>query len=113
MMITGLMPSNAAANGRILLASYHSKDKVNPPLILLNPPLVNLFWKILDVFPNPTIYIDPGSAAGRERAIDVRLSDPSEIYLDHLCNLPKSAGGRMMGSLRDLCGPVWITRNPM
>jgi Putative amidase domain len=39
-------------------AWYHSKDKVNTPLILLNPPHVNLFWKILDVFPDTTNYID-------------------------------------------------------
>ena len=110
MMITGMMPSNAAANGRILPTSHHSKDKAYTPLILLKPPPVTLFWKMLDVFPDTTNYIAPvianrrarvGRAAGRKRAPDGRLSShPAEIYLDHLCNLPKSAGGRMMRSLR-------------
>jgi hypothetical protein len=60
MMITGFAPSSASApataglNGQVLLASYHSKDKLNTPLILLNPPNVNLFWKILDVVPDTT-----------------------------------------------------------
>jgi hypothetical protein len=56
MMITGFMPSSAqhpataGLNGVVLLASYHSKDKANTPLTILNPPNQNLFWKILDTF---------------------------------------------------------------
>ena len=67
MMVTGMMPSNSATNCRILPASYHSEDKLNTPLILLNPPHVSLFWKILDVFPDTTNYIDPVIAISHAR----------------------------------------------
>jgi hypothetical protein len=57
MMITGMAASSpnqpaTAGLGYVLLASYHSKDRLNVPLILLNPPYINLFWKISDVVPD-------------------------------------------------------------
>ena len=58
MMITGLEPSTRSTpatpglNGIVLLASYHSKDERDFPLILLSPPNENLFWKIFDSVPD-------------------------------------------------------------
>ena len=59
MIITALAPSipNTPAtpglNGIVLLASYHSKDKLNVPLTLLSPKDgENLFWQIFDHVPD-------------------------------------------------------------
>ena len=58
MMITAFVPSTPSTpatpglNGIVLLASYHSKDKLNVPLILLSSPSENLFWKIFDRVPD-------------------------------------------------------------
>ncbi len=59
MMITGSMPPDATnhstgnLHGKVLLASYHSRDRRNYPLELHVPPAGdNLFWKILDSVPD-------------------------------------------------------------
>jgi Putative amidase domain len=63
MMITGKAasgPNRPATAGLnyVLLASYHSKDSLNVPLILLNSPYVNLFWKISDIVPDTDSFED-------------------------------------------------------
>ena len=59
MMITALAPSipstpaTPGLNGIVLLASYHSYDKLNVPLTVLSPSKgENLFWKIFDHVPD-------------------------------------------------------------
>jgi hypothetical protein len=59
MLITALAPSTPSTpatpglNGIVLLASYHSRDELNIPLILQYPPKgENLFWKIFDHVPD-------------------------------------------------------------
>lgn len=64
MLITALAPSTPSTpatrglNGIVLLASYHSKDRLNFPLILINPPHENLFWKIFDHVPDSKSFQD-------------------------------------------------------
>jgi hypothetical protein len=64
MMITGRAasgPNRPATAGLsyVLLASYHSKNSLNVPLILLKtPPYINLFWKISDVVPDTDSFED-------------------------------------------------------
>lgn len=75
MMITGMAtpsPTQPATGGLsyVLLASYHSKDRLNFPLILLNAPYLNLFWKILDIVPDT----DSASDIVLENATDKRWS---------------------------------------
>jgi hypothetical protein len=73
MLITALapstlrMPATPGLNGIVLLASYHTNDKLNVPLTLLEPKFgENLFWKILDHV--------PGTESGRNlSARDVQI----------------------------------------
>jgi Putative amidase domain len=64
MMITGFAPSSPSSpetrglKGKVLLASYHSKDKLNTPLTLLNPPYENHLWKISDLVPDTSSFTD-------------------------------------------------------
>lgn len=63
MMITGTAASSpnrpaTAGLSYVLLASYHSKDSLNVPLVLLNPPYINLFWKISDIVPDTDSFED-------------------------------------------------------
>jgi Putative amidase domain len=64
MMITGFASSSPSSpetpglKGRVLLASYHSKDKLNTPLILVKSPYENLFWKISALVPDTSSLID-------------------------------------------------------
>jgi hypothetical protein len=63
MMITGRAvsgPNRPATAGLsyVLLASYHSKNSLNVPLVLLNPPYINLFWKISDIVPDTDSFDD-------------------------------------------------------
>lgn len=59
MMITAVAPSTSSTpatpglNGIVLLASYHTKDKLNVPLTVLDPAYGdNWFWKVFDHVPD-------------------------------------------------------------
>jgi Putative amidase domain len=59
MMITAVAPSTPSTpatpglNGIVLLASYHTKDKLNVPLTVLDPAYGdNWFWKVFDHVPD-------------------------------------------------------------